>query len=70
VKIERNDMRMIRWRRRVKLTDGMPNEELRRKLGIKSMKAVLRRRLRWFGYVERKEDDAQVKKSIDLRVDG
>ena len=44
-------------------------EELRQRLGIDSVSGVLRRiRLRWFGHVERKNDDEWLKHVRDWRL--
>ena len=46
----------------VTLRDIKSSEELRQRLGIESMTEVVRRgRLRWFGHVERKDDNDWVK---------
>ena len=71
LKIERNDMRMVRWICGVKLSDKVTSEELRRRLRIEDIKSVIRRkRLRWFGHVQRKEDDEWVKKCMEFKVEG
>ena len=49
-----NDMRMIRWMSNVTLKDRKPSKELRGRCGLESVRESLqRRRLRWFGHVER-----------------
>ena len=56
VRIERNEKKMIRWMAGVKLTDRIRNSCLRERLGLEDIQLVLRkRRLRWFGHVERRE---------------
>ena len=51
------------------LKDRKSCEELRQRLGIDSVLDVLRRnRLRWFGHVERKNDDDWVKACQRLEV--
>jgi hypothetical protein len=53
----------------VTLKDRKSCEELRQRLGIDSVSDVLRRnRLRWFGHVERKNDDDWVKHVRDWRL--
>src|SRR4029077_10651902 len=55
----------------VSLKKRIETEELRNRLGITSVDAVVRReRLRWFGHVERKSDDDWVKKCQKLKVAG
>ena len=57
-RMERNENIMLRWMCGVTLRDKVSMVELRRRLGIKGVvKVMRRRRLRWFGHVERKEVD-------------
>lgn len=70
-RLDRTEMRMIRWMSGVKLRERHTNLELREKMGIDSVTEVLRRRrLRWWGHVLRKDDEEWVKKCMDLEVDG
>ncbi len=70
-RMDRNDMRMIRWMCGVTLKDRKPSEELRDRLGLaKISDCVQSRRLRWFGHVERMQDDNWVKKSREIKVTG
>ena len=70
LKLERNDMRMIRWICGTKLTNRIPSEELRGRLGLEDIRSVIRRRrLRWFGHVER-SGESWIKKCTDFEVDG
>ena len=44
-------MRMVRWRRGVKLKDRLASKELRERLGIDDIALVLQQnRLRWYGH--------------------
>ena len=57
-KLERAERMMVRHMCGVTLRDMKSSDELRRKLGIESVTEVVRRgRLRWFGHVERKDDN-------------
>ena len=70
-RLERNDMRMVRWMCNVTLKDRKSSEELRDRLGLVAIRdCVQRGRLRWFGYVERMNDDNWVKKSREIAVEG
>ena len=70
-RLERNDMRMIRWMCNVTLKDRKSSDELRDRLGLtKICDCVQRRRLRWFGHVERMDDGNWVKKSREINVAG
>ena len=69
-RLERNEMKMIRWMAGVKLTDRFRNSCLRERLGLEDIQLVLRkRRLRWFGHVERREGE-WVKNCMELEVIG
>ncbi len=70
-RLERTEMRMLRWLNNVKMADGKTNEEVRRMLDVDPIRQVLQRnRLRWFGHVERKKEDDGVKRAQNLVVDG
>jgi hypothetical protein len=70
-RLQRVENIMVRWMCSVSLKKRIETEELRNRLGIASVDAVVRReRLRWFGHVERKSDNDWVKKCQKLEVDG
>ena len=55
----------------VTMSDRYPCEELRAWVGIKRIVGIMRqRRLRWFGHIERREDNSWLKKVQILAVDG
>ena len=61
-KLERTEMRMVRFMCGVGLRDKCTNSDLRNRLGIDSIvEAIRRSRLRWLGYVERKADEDWVR---------
>src|SRR5450432_1712266 len=71
LRLERAERAMVRWMCGVTLKNRISSERLRSRLGIKSVTDVVRRgRLRWFGHVERKEDDAWVSACRELQVEG
>ena len=62
---------MIRWMCSVTMRDRYPCKELRTWVGIKPIVNVMRqRRLRWFGHIERRENNSWLKKVQNLAVDG
>ena len=62
-RLDRNDMRIIRWMWNTSLKDRKSSDELRSRLGIHSIRDVIQaRRLRWFGHLERMEGDNWVSK--------
>ena len=70
-KLERTEMRMVRWMCGVTLRERKTSEELRRRLEVESIKEVVRRnRLRWYGHVERKDEGDWVKRSASMVVEG
>lgn len=71
MKLERTEMRMIRWMCGVSLRERRTSVELRQRLGVEPIGEVVRRnRLRWFGHVERKDDADWVKNCTKLVVEG
>ena len=69
LRLERAEMRMVRWMCRVSLRERKTNVELREKLGIEKIGDVMRRsRLRWMGHVLRKKEDDWVRKSMKMEV--
>ena len=70
-RLERTEMQMVRWMCNVSLSDRRPSEELRNRLGIESISCVMRQmRLRWFGHIERMDNNNWVGKCRSFEVDG
>ena len=70
-RLHRNEMSMIRWMCSVTMRGRYHCEELRAWVGINPIVDVMRqRRLRWFGHIERREDNSWLKKVQILAVDG
>ena len=62
---------MVRWMCNVKVEDRVPSKELRERLGIDDIILILQQnRLRWYGYVLRKEYTDWVKKCMEYEVKG
>ena len=56
-------MRMARWMCGKRLLHKVPLAKLRERFGINDIRTVLRRsRLRWFGHVQRKDENDWVNK--------
>ena len=71
LRLERAEMRMVRWMCGVSLRERKTNVELRERLGIEKIGDVMRRsRLRWMGDVLRKKEDDWVRKSMTMEVEG
>ena len=63
-------MQMIRWMCSISLKDRRTNEELRRLVGVEPITTLIRSgRLRWYGHVMIKGDEAWVKKCMEHRVE-
>ena len=70
-KLERAEMRMVRWMCGVSLIEKKTNAELRESMGIEKTSDVMgHSRLRWMGHVLRKEGNDWVKKSMEMTVEG
>ena len=62
---------MIRWMCGVKLNERKKNEELKELLGLEPVSLMIKKsRLRWFGHVERKDDNDLVKCCTTWEVEG
>ena len=56
-KMQRSEMRMLRWMTGVSLSERKSNECVRNMLAIDDIGEVMRQnRLRWFGHVERRDE--------------
>ena len=54
-----------------KLNEWKKSEELRELLGLESVSLMIKKsRLRWFGHVERKDDNDCVKRCITWEIEG
>ena len=63
--------RTDRWMCSISLSERRPSEEIRERLGIQDISAVMQQlRLRWFGPIERMETEDWVGKCKSLVVDG
>ena len=70
-RLERNDMMMIRWICSAKLTDKIPSNELRDRMGLCSIQEILKcGRLRWYGHLQRMDPDMWPRKVLDMKVEG
>jgi len=62
---------MVTWMCGVKLQHRIPSRGLRERPGLDYIISVLQQnRLRWYGYVLRKEDSDWVKKCVEYEVEG
>jgi len=62
-KLNRTEMSMIRWMCGVKLNERKKSEELGELLELEPDSLMIKKsRLRWFGYVEQKDDSDWVKR--------
>src|SRR5580693_2274187 len=70
IKLETNEIKMVRWMVGTKSIERVRSKELRQRLGLEDMQSVLRkRRLRWLGHVERHEGE-WIKKCTELKITG
>ena len=70
-KLMRTERMMVRRMCGVSLKDRKRSDELLSRLGIECVETKIQRgRLRWFGHVERKNEEDWVKKCTKLDVDG
>ena len=69
-KMQRSEMRILRWMAGVSLSERKSNECVRSMLAIDDIAEVMRRnRLRWFGHFERRDELCWIKRIRTLQVD-
>ena len=62
-------MRMLRWILGVSLKDRLMNEEIRKRCAVTDVMEKLREaRLRWFGYVMRRDKEEAVRMALDTEI--
>ena len=71
LRLDRTEMRMVRWMCGVSLENRKSSLELRETLGRDNLRVALRmNRQRWFGHFEKMDDNSWVKKCTHLNVAG
>ena len=71
LKLNHTEMSITRWMSGVKLNERKKSEELRELLGLEPVSLMIKKsRLRWFGHVERKDDNDWVKRCITWEFEG
>ena len=69
--LKQTEMQMVRWMCGASLSDRKPSDELKDRLGIESITDVMHQmHLRWFGHVERMDNDNWISKCRNLVVAG
>ena len=62
---------VVRWMCRINVNERKKSEELREHLRLEPVSVMIKKsRLRWFGHVERKDDNDWVKRCITWEVEG
>ena len=65
------EKRMLRLMTGFKIEDRKRNEDIRSMLGVDSVENCLQReRLRWYGHVMRRPEEAEVRKAMDWKIEG
>lgn len=69
IRLERNDVMIVRWMCNVSLEEMISPEELRARLKLKNVRECLQhRRMEWFGLLERKEQSVWSSKGKAFKV--
>ena len=70
-RLQRTEMRMLRWILGLTLRDKKRNDDIRRILGVACITDKVREaRLRWFGHVQRREEEGCVRRILEADVHG
>ena len=64
--LEKTEMRMLRRIKGVTLRDKVKSVDIRKELGVK----VREMRLRWYGHMQRMEENNEMRAVVDMRVPG
>ena len=65
------EMKMLRWMQGKTRKDHIINVTIREKAHIKPINTFLmKKRLTWFGHVQRRDDDNVAKSVLNTRIDG
>ena len=63
--------RMLRYMLRVKWQDRITNKEVRRRCGVENLEhRLMKTRLRWFGYVKRRDENSIPRRAMELEEEG
>ena len=69
--LEKTEMRMLRRIKGVTVKDKMKSEDIRKELGVRSIKSKAREsRLRWFGNVHCREHENNLRQVMDMEIPG
>ena len=69
--LEKTEIRMLRIIKGVTLRDRVKSVDIRKELGVSSIQEKVREmRLRWYGHMQRMEDNNDVRAVGDMRVPG
>ena len=70
-KIERTEMKMLRWILGTKLMDRVRNKEIKRRVGVENVSEISREmKLKRYGHVERWDKEEPVRKAWEIKVEG
>ena len=70
-RIEKAEMRMVRWMCRATLCERKKNEDLLQSMGLVGIGQVMRKsRLRWYGHVARREETHWLQRILNFPVAG
>ena len=69
--LEKTKMRMLRRIKGVTLRDKIKSVDIRKERGVNSIQEKVREmRLRWYGHIQRMEENNEMRAVVDMRVPG
>jgi hypothetical protein len=70
-KLEVAEMRMLRWMGGFTRMDKIRNEWFRDRFGVENIRGKIREsRLRWYGHIQRRDENEAIKRMLRYRVEG
>ena len=70
-RLQATERRMLRMICGVMLKDKVESTVIASRVGVNDLEEHLRqKRLRWFGHIVRRDDEVEIKKVLELKIDG
>jgi len=69
--VDATEMRMLRYIHGIRYEDHVRNEDIRSQAKVREISVEMRKkRLQWFGHVQRRDEKVDIKRVCEMRVEG